>query len=891
MTRPVRVPIRLAVSSIVSLLALASLGAQQSIEADKALLATERYVKPPAEVARLVTAPRQLNTTLTLQSPDHRHFLVQHDDGLGNEVKFGKPHYYLGGLQVDYKANRIRGFTTRGQSNIEIVDVESGVRASVQAPSDASVSSPVWSPDGSKLAYFANVEDATYVYVADAKSGASRRLSERAALPVIATTLDWTPDGSAVYAVLVPEPRMAMPKEPAIAEGPVVRLTGGMKKKTPTYASLMQTPLEKAQLEYYSTGQLARIDLNGGVHVVGAPAMIESVDASPDGKYLRVAVMQKPFSYLVPVASFGSHEELWTSDGRVVTTLTKRVLREGTSGDDAGGVGSGADTASRRAFAWMPRGGLAFLNQDAALQHNRGAAPVPVDSADAMQDDTVRGPRRKDHLLAWSPPFDSGSAKIITESDSRIAGFVFTTDAKWALLSESANNMTHTYAVSLADPAKKHTIFRARGAQAGFGGGRGVGGGGAPPGGGRGPAADDGFYTNPGMVVLRQRGGDRLALVSSDGQSVFLEGTHYAPDAQMTAPRAFVDKVDLATGAKVRLFESDTSTYEGGAIPVDDDFSHFVVSRETEKIVPDQWLRDRTSGQLKRLTENKDVTAEVTNMPRKIVQVTRADGKKLWVNVTLPVGYREGTRLPAMFWFYPYEYTDQDSYERTKRNFNKHKFPATQPRSIEFMATQGYAVVQPDIPIFGTAGRLNDNYVYDLRNGLTAVIDELDRQGIIDRNRLGIGGHSYGAFSTVNAMVNLPFFKAGIAGDGNYNRTLTPNGFQSERRDLWEARETYLAMSPFLNADRLQGALLMYHSLEDQNTGTDPSNSIRLFHALQGMGKQASLYMYPYEDHGPLIQETVLDQWGRWVAWLDLYVKHAGSAATPEKVAATGLVP
>jgi dipeptidyl aminopeptidase/acylaminoacyl peptidase len=888
MTRSLRVPVRLSLWSFVSLLAFAPLGAQQSIEADKALLATERYVKPPAEVAKLVTAPRQNNSTLTQQSPDRRHFLVLHGEGLGNEAKFGKPHYYFGGLQVDYKANRVRSFTTRGQANIEIVDVETGTRTSVQAPSGASVSSPAWSPDGSKLAYFANFDDATYVYVADAKTGASHRLTERAALPVIATTLDWAPDGSAVYAVLIPEPRMAMPKEPTIAEGPVVRLTGGAKKKTPTYASLMQTPLERAQLEYYSTGQLARIDLKGGVKNVGAPGMIESVDVSPDGKYLRVSIMQKPFSYLVPVASFGSNEELWTSDGRLVTTLTRRVMREGTAGDDAGGFG--ADTSSRRAFAWMPGGGLAYLNQDPAPRRGRGAAAAPVDSADVAPGDSVRGPRRKDHLYLWAAPFDSGSAKAIAESDNRIAGFVFTTDNKWALLSESANSITHTYAVSLADPSKKHTIFRARGAQAGFGGGRG-GGGGAPAGGGRGPAADDGFYTNPGTVVLRQSGGERLALVSGDGKSVFLEGTHYAPDAQTTAPRAFIDKVDLATGTKARLFESDTSVYESGAIPVDDDFNHFVVARETEKVVPDQWLRDRASGQLKRLTENKDVTAEVTNMPRKIIQVTRADGKKLWVNITLPVGYKDGTRLPAMFWFYPYEYTDQESYERTKRNFNKHKFPSTQPRSIEFMATQGYAVVQPDIPIFGTAGRLNDNYVYDLRNGLTAVIDELDRQGIIDRNRLGIGGHSYGAFSTVNAMVNLPFFKAGIAGDGNYNRTLTPNGFQSERRDLWEARETYLAMSPFLNADRLQGALLMYHSLEDQNTGTDPSNSIRLFHALQGMGKQASLYMYPYEDHGPLIQETVLDQWGRWVAWLDLYVKNAGKAAATEKVVTAGLVP
>ncbi|MEP6730808.1 MAG: prolyl oligopeptidase family serine peptidase [bacterium] len=889
MTRLIRVPTRLSLLAFTSLLAFGSLGAQQAIEADKALLATERFVKPPEEVAKLVAAPRQLNSTLTQQSPDHRHFLVLHGDGLGNEAKFAKPHYYFGGLQVDYKANRVRQFTTRGQANIEIVDAETGTHTTVQAPNGASVSSPTWSPDGSKLAYFANFDDATYVYVADAKNGASHRVSERAALPVIATTMDWAPDGSAVYAVLIPESRMAMPKEPAMAEGPVMRLTGGQKKKTPTYASLMQTPLEKAQLEYYTTGQLARIDLKSGVKPIGAPAMIESVDVSPDGKYLRVSVMQKPFSYLVPVASFGSQEQMWTSDGKLVTTLTRRAMREGTNGDDAGGQGGGADTTGRRAFAWTPDGGLAFLMQDPAPRRGRGAAaPVPADSADAMPSDSARAPRRKDHLYTLAAPFDSASAKALVESDNRIAGFVFTTDAKSVLLSESANGVTHTYAVALADPTKKHTIFRARGAQAGFGGGRGFGGGGgAPAGGGRGPGADDGFYSNPGSVVLRQNGGERLALVSDDGKSVFLEGTHYAQDAQATAPRTFVDKVDLTTGTKARLFESDTSAYESTPVPVDDDFNRFVVMRETEKVVPDQWLRDRTNAQLKRLTENKDVTPDVTNMPRKTLQVTRADGKKLWVNITFPPGYREGTRLPAMFWFYPYEYTDQDSYERTKRNFNKHKFPTAGPRSMEIMATQGYAVVQPDIPIFGTAGRLNDNYVYDLRNGLTAVIDELDRQGIIDRQRLGIGGHSYGAFSTVNAMVNLPFFKAGIAGDGNYNRTLTPNGFQSERRDLWEARETYLAMSPFLNADRLTGALLMYHSLEDQNTGTDPSNSIRLFHALQGMGKQASLYMYPYEDHGPLIQETLLDQWGRWVAWLDLYVKNAGKA--PEKVAA--LVP
>jgi dipeptidyl aminopeptidase/acylaminoacyl peptidase len=182
---------------------------------------------------------------------------------------------------------------------------------------------------------------------------------------------------------------------------------------------------------------------------------------------------------------------------------------------------------------------------------------------------------------------------------------------------------------------------------------------------------------------------------------------------------------------------------------------------------------------------------------------------------------------------------------------------------------------------------MNNNYVSDLRNNLSATIDELDKRQIIDRTRLAIGGHSYGAFSTVNAMVNTPFFKAGIAGDGAYNRTLTPLGFQTERRDLWTAPNVYLDMSPFLKANQLTGALLMYHGMADQNVGTDPINSTRLFHALNGLGKTVALYRYPFEDHGPASRETLLDLWSRWAAWLDKYVKNPQPVTKPAPAPAT----
>jgi dipeptidyl aminopeptidase/acylaminoacyl peptidase len=225
-----------------------------------------------------------------------------------------------------------------------------------------------------------------------------------------------------------------------------------------------------------------------------------------------------------------------------------------------------------------------------------------------------------------------------------------------------------------------------------------------------------------------------------------------------------------------------------------------------------------------------------------------------------------------MFWFYPREYEDQDSYDDGGRTYNKNSFPNFGTRSMQYMVRRGYAVVEPDAPIVGKAGQMNNNYEHDLRNNLAAVIDELDEREIIDRKRLGLGGHSYGAFSTLNAMVHTPFFKAGIAGDGNYNRTFTPLRFQREQRLFWDAKDTYLSMSPFMFANNLTGAVLLYHGLHDQNVGTDPDHSPRLFHALNGLGKEAAMYLYPFEDHGPATQETLLDLWARWTAWLDVHL-------------------
>jgi len=786
----------------------------------------------------------------------------------------------LAGLQVDVKANRARVLTTRGSSGLAIIDASTGQSRTLETPKGASVSSPQWSPDGSKIAYIANFDDASRLYVADVASGKSRQVSPRALLATLVTTVDWTADGTQLVTVLIPDARKAEPKRPTIEAGPLVRLTDEKKEKTRNFASLLRDPFEKELMEYYVTGQLATVNVSSGaVKKIGAPGMISAVDASPDGKYFHVTLMQKPFSYIVQYNSFGTSDQIWDADGKSLAVVATRPLREVASPDDDffGPVGAGASDSLPRNIAWMPNGlGIYFLQQDPAPPRGAGAA---ADTTDTSAQPGQGRAKRKDHLYQWTPPFDASSKKVLLESDNRIGGVLFTDDGKTVFAAENANGTGHVYAVYFDEPGKKYTIWRVRGLNAtvtatrGFGGGRG------------GNGADSlTFYQNPGTIVAKRgRNGGQVAQLSADGKYAFLEGTRYFKTWQDSAPHGFVDKVEIKTGQKSRVFEGQADMYETVTAALDDDFSKFVVSRESRTQVPDSYLRDGTSGQYTKLTSNKDYSPEFTAAVRKRIPVTRADGYHFMVNLTLPSDYRQGTRLPAMFWFYPYEFTDQGGYDRTQRTNNINQFPQAGPRTIEYLVTQGYAVANFDPPIVGADGRMNDNYVNDLVANLSAVLDELDKAGYIDRSRVGIGGHSYGAFSTVNAMVNTPFFKAGIAGDGMYNRSLTPNGFQNERRDFWEGQKTYLDMSPFFKADKLSGALLMYHSLEDQNVGTDPISSIRMMHALQGLGKVASLYMYPYEDHGPATKETVLDQWARWTAWLDLYVKNAGKPK--EKVA------
>ncbi len=845
-----------AVAPILTCTGVAQLGAQTDEP-----ITNEAFVRPAPEIAQAVLAPRHLNVTLENPSPDGQYFIHERSDGPPTMAMFAKPFHRLGGHQIDWRANRERRMTTRSGVGLGITSVATGETVSIAAPNGARVSSPTWSPDGSRIAYFAHFDDATHVYVADPTNGRSRQVTRSPVLATLMTTFEWTPDSRSIVTVLVPERRGAPPVSPAVPTGPQVRMTTPETNRIRTYPDLLEGPEEAALLEYYARGQLAVVDVqNRRTTNVGRPAMIRSVDVAPDGSQARVSRMDHPFSYIVPVRQFGGTEEIWSlADGTRLVTLAESAIRDG-SPDDT--TDAGDDDPERRNIAWRPDGqGVSFL-QLAPREAGDSAGQSDSTVSNEEQEGRSGRSRRKDRVMQLLPPYDSTSAAVIYESGSRLNNVRYSPDGQTLFLTERQGETTHHYAVLLSDPTSKHTIWRGRTGRFGRGGA-------------------------PSIATKTLPNGVTTVRVSSDGKSVFLSGTDYSDDPEQEGPTTYVDRIEIETGDKTRVYESDNGgVWERVLEILDDDATRLLVSREGPNDVPDSYVRDVTAGTFTQLTTNTDPTPALTRAQRRRYEVTRADGFKLAVNVTLPERWRAGERLPGMIWFYPREYTDQDSYDEVRERYNKNRYPAIGTRSMEILTLRGYAVIQPDAPIVGESGRMNDNYEHDLRNNLAAVIDLLDREGIIDRHRLGIGGHSYGAFGTVNAMVHTPFFKAGIAGDGNFNRTLTPFAFQSERRTLWQSKDTYFSMSPLFFANNLTGALLMYHGADDQNVGTFPINSWRLFEALESLGKTASLYVYPYEEHGPATRETLLDLWGRWSAWLDKYVKgtdQEGIKATTEQ--------
>ncbi len=445
------------------------------------VLKKEGYVKPPAVVERIITAPRT-DISFSIPSPDRKWFVRTGMPDRGDIREYGKPHIYLGGLAVDVKANRARQMTMRAGTVLTLVDPRTNTTKSLEVPKGATVSSPTWSPTGTQLAFVANFEDASHVFVADVATGKSLQLTRTPLLATLETGIDWSVDGKTITVVQIPGGRGPVPTHGSdgIEDGPQVRMTEGKTIPQRIHWSLLEDPHDQAILKYYTTGQLAQIDVKTKVaRKVGAPAMIRSVDASPDGAYFRVSVMTEPFSYRVPTSSFGSVDQLWDASGKVVADLGRTPLREGETGDDdapGGGFGRGATQSAsdtgKRNLQWNPVGpGLVYLqsvfissNEPAGGRAGRGAGNAGRGGQPAARTpNSVR-------YVSWLPPYGANDMKVVYEGSGRLTNVAYSVDGKTMFIADSGL----VFVARTAEPSRRFTL--ARGISIGGGGGFGRGG-------------------------------------------------------------------------------------------------------------------------------------------------------------------------------------------------------------------------------------------------------------------------------------------------------------------------------------------------------------------------------------------------------------------------------
>jgi WD40 repeat protein/dienelactone hydrolase len=804
----------------------------------------ESYLEPDGFIQDVLARDRHYDTLDNL-SPDGTHFLIPIDGYFSNLGLMSQKTYRLGMLELCPQVNREWNLSTHGIKGLKIYSLEKKKSWMISIPDKIFISDMTWSPDGKKIAFLAHLDDGTEVWTADVETGESRSLSRAHVMATLSgvssysrrgrnasNMLQWTQDGS-VVTLLVPPGRGPEPVKAGIPDTPIIRHTREKASQTPTYPFLLRTPYEKDLFEYHTISQLGVLAPGREIKMIGEPAMYENISISPDGLYILAERVTRPFSYIVSYRSFPRELVVMDMDGDILSTIRKIPLQEGMSRN------GGPEQDLPRDVSWRPDGkGLYFLWRE--KKENK------EDESEEEEDGEEN--KRKDRLMTLTAPFDLENAEVLVESEEALSDVSFSADGHYAFAGRSKEGKQEILAFDLSgEKVKTHVLMK--------------------------DIDPEKPLELPGDIITQYTGnGIRFTLLSSSGESIYFQGSGYNKEFK---PHPFIDRMVIETGRKERIFESSGNLYEQPLVFLDNDLNRMVVSRESLSVFPNSFLRT-SDGTFSQLTENSNPFPEFAEAERIFFEFKRRDGLTAYGRLILPAGTEPDAELPAVFWTYPREYQSFKDYEKSAwRSTNKNSFPHLNYRNAsEIWLSQGYAVVEPDIPIIGKENAYNNHYIAHLVDSMYAAIRKIDKMGYIDVDRLGHGGHSYGAFATANILAHSPFFKAGIAGDGAYNRTLTPQTFQRERRLLWDAQDIYIEMSPFFEADHLETPLLMYHGAQDDNTGTFLIQSERMMHALTGLGKEAVLYIYPFESHGPRCIETYMDLWKRWTDWFAKYVKN-----------------
>ncbi|HYT50013.1 MAG TPA: prolyl oligopeptidase family serine peptidase, partial [Pyrinomonadaceae bacterium] len=714
---------------------------------------------------------------------------------------------------------------------VTLKKISDGSEMKVTAPAQANLSNVHFSPDGTHLSFLNTKDNGIELWVADVASGKAKMISGADRLnSTTGDPCDWLHDNATLICELVPSGRGPAPPEAIVPAGPNVQENYGKAAPAATFEDMIKTAHDEDLFEYYFTSQIAAINITAGKKTpIGRSAIFGSVTPSPSGEYILVSKIKRPFSHLIPINGFPEDVEVWSRNGEVARKIADVPSREGVP---LRGVQTG------------PRG-----------YHWRQDQPATIVWVEALDGGDLKNkvPFR-DKVISLSAPFKDEPVEF-AKTEWRYAGISFT-EKGVALLSETDRATRHIRTWVIASTPRQ--LWNRR---------------------------QDAAYENPGAPVTRRDsgaggfgggggggfgGGGGAGAIIQSGDNIYLTGTGASPEGD----RPFIDRLNLKTLTTDRLFHSDARVYETVIAPLDDDAKLILTRYETPTDPPNYYIRDLNSNSRRAVTDFKDPQPQLRGVTHQFVTYQRKDGVKLSATLYLPPGYKPGTRVPVIMWAYPREFGDPDSASQITGSANR--FTIVSGYSHLFLLLSGYAIFDnPTMPIVGPGETANDHYVEQLVASAEAAIDKVVDMGIGDRDRIGVGGHSYGAFMTANLLAHSRLFRAGFAESGAYNRSLTPFGFQSELRTFWEVPDLYAKMSPFWYANQVKDPILLMHGEADDNSGTFPIQSERFYMALKGQGATVRYETLPFEAHGYAGRETLLHILAERINWFDKYVKNA----------------
>lgn len=774
----------------------------------------EGYQRPPEEIAKLVEAP--LTPSINI-SPDKNIMALLDRSDYPSIEELSRPELRIAGLRINpenfgpSRSNYFIGLKFKNLKDKKDNEVS-------DLPSPLKMSSFSFSPDSKKASFLQTYPDRIELWVVDLTTFSARQLTKKKINSSVANPVAWLSNSNQIVFLAVADGQK-MPQKTRVPSTPVIEENLGKKAPARTYQDLLKNPYDEALFDYYCTSQLYTVSLDGTEKTIGSPAVYTSQNPSPDGSMLLLKAVHRPYSYLVPVNLFPLNVQVTDLNGKIITKLADIPL-----GDNIP-VGFNATSKGPRAHAWRPDQPSTIYWAEA---QDGGDPKVKTDT--------------RDKVFQLASPFNGGAQELIA-LPLRYGNISWGNDkTAWVTESWWADRKTRTYQIDPSSPGKKKTIH---------------------------DRSYEDVYTDPGnpMTVFNQYGRTVMAIADN---SVFLSGAGSSSEGD----RPFLDKVDLTTGKATRVWQDEAPYYEFVVSLIDVKKGTFITSRESQNDNPNYFIRTAGSKTMTQLTAFPHPYPQIKDVKKQVLKYKRPDGVDLTADLYLPPGYKkEDGPLPTFMWAYPAEFKSKDNAGQVKGS--PYTFTRISWGSAIYWVVRGYAVLDnASIPIVGEGDKEpNDTYVEQLVASAKAAIDYGASLGVVDPKRVGVGGHSYGAFMTANLLAHSDLFKAGIARSGAYNRTLTPFGFQQEERTYWEAPDVYNKMSPFSYADKIKTPILLVHGEADNNSGTFPIQTERFYNAIKGHGGTARYVLLPYESHGYQAKESIMHMLWEMDNMLETYVK------------------